>query len=405
MSDSPARRVLQVSEITGAIKTILEEGFPDLTVEGEISNFRPASSGHLYFTLKDRTAMIQCVFFRGAAGSLSFQPRDGNRVRVRASLSVYPPRGAYQLILRSMHPVGEGDILAMLEERKARLHREGLFDRALPLPWFPATVAIITSPTGAAVRDILHVLRRRGAGVDVRILPVPVQGPESAPAIARMIAHADRHRLGEVIVVTRGGGSLEDLLPFSEEEVLRAIGATTIPVISAVGHETDTALSDYAADYRAPTPSAAAEVLSAAEEEVHRRLSHAAGNIHREFRQRLELIGRRLERVSREELQYRFRNFAQPWYQRVDAAVEEVRSALRDRLTATARRLEVATERVESSSPLAALQRGYAILRDRQTGKIVTRAAQTVAGQDLEARMADGTIPLLRVERTMHEEL
>lgn len=405
MYDSPSERVFQVSEITGAIKAILEEVFPDLTVEGEISNFRPASSGHLYFTLKDRTSMIQCVFFRGAAVSLNFQPRDGNRVRVRASLSVYPPRGAYQLIVRSMRPAGEGDILAMLEERKVRLREEGLFDRSLPLPWFPRRAAIITSPTGAAVRDILHVLRRRGAGVDVRILPVPVQGTDAAREIARMIRYADEHSLGEVIVVTRGGGSLEDLLPFSEEEVLRAIAGTSVPVISAVGHETDMALSDFAADYRAPTPSAAAEVLSAGEEEVRRRLRGAATDLLQSYRRRTERLSERLGRVATAELQYRYRNFVQPWYQRVDTAMEEARRALRDRVTGTARRLEVARERVESSSPLELLQRGYAILHDQRTEQIITRADQTLPGQYLEAQMWDGTIPLRRLEGRKDEEL
>ncbi len=385
-------RVLQVSELTAAIKSILQEGFPDLSVEGEISNFRPASSGHCYFALKDAGAVIQCVLFRGAAAKLSFQPQDGNLVQIRASLDVYPPRGTYQLIVRDMQPAGEGRILAMLEARKKQLQAEGVFDRELPLPWFPRSLAVVTSPTGAAVRDVLEVLRRRGAGVDVRILPVPVQGQDAGERIATMIRYADRHKLGDVILVTRGGGSLEDLLPFSEVAVVRAISSTTTPVISAVGHETDLALSDFAADYRAPTPSAAAEVVCAGEQEVRERVHRAGSALVRDYLARLERVQLRLKQVTTAEIRYRYRNFVQPWYQRVDDAIEETRRAFTERISTVKLRLERAMDRIEGASPYRALDRGYAIVRDRETGLIVTRAEKTLPGQALETQFADGAI-------------
>lgn len=389
-------RIFQVSEITGRIKTTLEDHFSEVSVEGEISNFRPASSGHCYFALKDETAVIQCVLFRTAAARVNFEPRDGKLVQVRASVGVYPPRGTYQLIVKAMQPAGEGRILAMLEERKQRLSRAGMFGRALPLPWFPRTAAVITSPTGAAIRDIVQVLRRRGARVDIRILPVPVQGSDAAGEIARMIRYADRHHLGDVIVITRGGGSIEDLLPFSEEIVLNAIVSTSIPVISAVGHEIDWALSDFAADYRAPTPSAAAEVLSAGEKEVRDRLERAGHQIVREYIALLDRTRNRIERVSSEEIRYRYRNYVQPWYQRVDIACEEMRRAIAEQLIGARRRLEIATERIHGASPSVTLQRGYAIVRGIPDNTIITHASITHPGQRLNVQFTDAAVSVQR---------
>ncbi|MDR2662034.1 MAG: exodeoxyribonuclease VII large subunit, partial [Treponema sp.] len=249
-----------VSELTGLIQANLENAFPQVLVEGELSNCRPSSTGHLYFSLKDPGAKIDGVMFKNRLAFLGFEPRDGMLLRVRGRISVYPQRGNYQLVCEDMELAGAGNILAMLENRKRALAAEGLFDpeRKKPIPRFPETVGVVSSPTGAAVQDILNILKRRAEGIRVIILPAPVQGVDAAPIIARRIEQANRWNLAEVLIVGRGGGSLEDLLPFSEEAVVRAVAESEIPVISAVGHEIDNALSDLAADLRAPTPSAAA---------------------------------------------------------------------------------------------------------------------------------------------------
>ncbi|MDZ7792421.1 MAG: exodeoxyribonuclease VII large subunit [Spirochaetia bacterium] len=215
----------QVSEITAHIKEILEQSFSTVAIEGEISNFRPAGSGHWYFTLKDRDAMIQAVMFKYRSARVTFTPADGQKVVVRGNISVYAKRGNYQIICDSMEKAGEGDILAMLEERKRKLAAEGLFaeEKKRPLPFFPTRIAVVTSPTGAAIRDILQVLGRRSSGLDVVVLPAPVQGDSAGAKIAAQIRRANRFQLGDVIITGRGGGSLEDLLPFSDEEVVRAV--------------------------------------------------------------------------------------------------------------------------------------------------------------------------------------
>ncbi|HUI69131.1 MAG TPA: exodeoxyribonuclease VII large subunit, partial [Spirochaetia bacterium] len=281
-----------VSEITELIKGTLEDGFPWITVQGEISNFRPSATGHWYFSLKDMNAVLSVVMFQRRQESVRFVPQDGMLVTATGGISVYPRRGNYQLICEFLARAGQGDILAMLEERKRALAAEGLFDasRKRPLPMFPSRVAVVTSPTGAAIRDILRVLRRRSAGIDVVVLPTPVQGEGADARIARAIEIAGRWKLGEVIIVGRGGGSLEDLLPFSSEIVVRAIAASPVPVISAVGHETDVTLSDLAADIRAPTPSAAAEMVSASSAELLARVTGLASSLEDVMNQRLERI-------------------------------------------------------------------------------------------------------------------
>lgn len=237
----PAKKdnVFTVSELTSNIKDLLEGRFSHITLEGEISNCKPASTGHLYFYLKDENALISAVMFKGRMRTLNFTPADGTLVRARGSISVYPPRGNYQIIVESMELAGTGNILLMLEERKRRLVAEGLFDqdKKRPLPYFPQRVAVVTSPTGAALRDILQIMRRRNPKISVTVLPCQVQGADAAPAIANMIKVANVHNMADVLIVSRGGGSLEDLLPFSEEVVVRAVAESQIPVVSAVGHE------------------------------------------------------------------------------------------------------------------------------------------------------------------------
>ncbi|RPJ08472.1 MAG: exodeoxyribonuclease VII large subunit, partial [Spirochaetaceae bacterium] len=323
---SPTDRIFSITEITSLIQSLLEEGFPDIRIEGEISNFRPASSGHLYFSLKDKDSIIQAVMFKNRSQGLGFKPADGMLVRARGSLSVYPKRGNYQIICEEMELAGEGDILAMLEERKRRLAAEGLFDseRKKKLPLFPSRLAVVTSPTGAAIRDILRVLSRRHAGLSIIVLPAAVQGQEAASQIASQIRTANRFKMADVIITGRGGGSLEDLLPFSDEQVVRAIAESKIPVISAVGHEIDFALSDFAADLRAPTPSAAAEMVTASREELSRRVQELGVTLTREMDGRISGLKQRLSHFTIPLLERDFHTFLQPLLQRVDDAKEEI---------------------------------------------------------------------------------
>ncbi|MFW5827528.1 MAG: exodeoxyribonuclease VII large subunit [Alkalispirochaeta sp.] len=394
------RTVYTVSDLTGELKDVLEAGFSWITVEGELSNFRPSARGHLYFSLKDERAVLPCVMFHGNAQSLDFNPQDGDVLEVRGSVTVYAPRGTYQLVVRSMKRAGTGQILALIEERKRRFAEQGLFDRERPLPRIPRRIAVITSPTGAAIRDILHVLHRRAPPLDVRIIPATVQGGTAAAEIARALRYADVHRLADVLIVTRGGGSVEDLLPFSDEQVVRGIAESNTPVISAVGHEVDWALSDFAADLRAPTPSAAAEIVSEGAVEVNLRIERAATSAVGSFRTRLSTLRNRYNQVAEPELRYRFRNLLQPWYQRFDEAQQALQERIAALLERKRARLRLAQGRVEGASPFLALQRGYAVIRSAETGTIVTRAEGTQPGDVLRVQFSDESIT---VERTQDE--
>jgi exodeoxyribonuclease VII large subunit len=383
-----------VSEITDRIRRTLEGSFPDVVVEGEISNCRPASSGHLYFTLKDSGAVIQAVMFRARLRSLRFEARDGMLVWARGNVSVYPQRGNYQIICEGMELAGTGDILAMLEKRKRKLAAEGLFDedRKRPIPRFPETVGVVSSPTGAAVRDILNILSRRAAGLRVIILPTLVQGNDAAEGIARRIEQANRWKLADVLIVGRGGGSLEDLLPFSEERVVRAVAASKVPVVSAVGHEIDWALCDYAADLRAPTPSAAAELVSEDREGALLGIRERREEMGRIIRGRIERVRLLAKPFSPGELEYRFRGILQPRLLRFDDAKEELLSALKDRTVTLRRRCQLARTGLEAASPLAILERGFSVAVNRRTGKVLRRAADLRTGDRLSIRPLEGLV-------------
>src|SRR5437867_3235119 len=262
--------VLTVSELNALARGLLEEGLGTVWVEGEISNLRRYPSGHTYFTLKDAESQVAAVLFRGNAAALRFRPGDGLKVLARGRVSLYEPRGAYQVIVEALEPAGLGALQLAFEQLKARLLAEGLFDaaRKRPIPLLPRRIGIVTSPSGAAIRDILKVLSRRFASLGVVLAPARVQGAEAAGEIVAGIAALNRLAGLDALIVTRGGGSLEDLWPFNEEAVARAIAASAIPVISAVGHETDVTIADLVADLRAPTPSAAAEVVVGSREEL-----------------------------------------------------------------------------------------------------------------------------------------
>lgn len=392
MPERTAEHVFSVTEITQLIKSSLEEGFPWVTIQGEISNFRPSSAGHWYFSLKDVDAMISVVMFRGRLDAVRFTPADGMLAKASGTISVYAKRGSYQLICETLLRAGEGDLLATLEARKRALAAEGLFDltRKKPLPLYPSRIAVVTSPTGAAIRDILRILRRRNAGMDVVIVPTPVQGDEAAERIARAIAIADRCHLGDVIIVGRGGGSLEDLLPFSSEAVVRAIAAAETPIVSAVGHETDVTLSDLAADLRAPTPSAAAELVSASQTELRGRVSALRGALESAVHGRLEKVRMLLGQFAAGNLERTVRTFIQPLSQRTDYASEELVNGMRRLLTDTLHRSELASSALASCSPLSVLQRGYAVVTHEASGRILVSSEHVRRGDAVAIRLAQG---------------
>lgn len=399
-------RPLKISEITTMVKDLLEQAFGQVTLEGEISNFRPSGAGHCYFTLKDESSAISAVMFRGKARSLSFEPKDGQLVHATGSLSVYAARGTYQIIVESLEPAGAGDILRLLDERRQRLAAEGLFDdgRKKPLPSFPFRVAVITSPTGAAVRDILQVMRRRNPLIDIVILPAPVQGSEAAPVLIRQIETANRFSMADIIIIGRGGGSLEDLLPFSDESLVRAVAESAIPVISAVGHETDWSLCDFAADARAPTPSAAAEIATPLLDEWTYRITQARETLEQTMASRIERIRLMMSRFDQESLELRMRKIEQPLLMRLDDAKETMLTALRERTRELRHTILICTEQLRGANPAEILKRGYSVVRDSETGAVLRNAADTRPGRRLVIQPEEGTL-CARVEECSNEEI
>jgi len=382
-----------VSELTEQIRTCLEGSFSYVCVEGELSNCRLASSGHLYFSLKDFNAKIDAVMFRNKLKSLTFEPKDGMLLRVRGALSVYAPRGTYSIVCEEMEIAGAGEILAILEKRKQKLAAQGLFDaeRKKPLPRFPAVVGVVSSPTGAAVRDILNILARRAAGIKVIILPAPVQGDEAASLIAARIRQANHWRIADVLIVGRGGGSLEDLLSFSDEEVVRAVAESKIPVVSAVGHEIDWALCDYAADLRAPTPSAAAELVSESRAAITDTIKSMKENFKNVIHTRIERARLLLKPFDLRDLEYRFRAILQPRLIRLDDAKDALVKAISDRKENLRGRIALASAVIEATSPLAAMERGFSVVTN-SSGAIVRNSAKVKKGERLFIRPLKGKI-------------
>jgi exodeoxyribonuclease VII large subunit len=384
---------LTVSELTEQIRTCLEGSFSYVCVEGELSNCRPASSGHLYFSLKDFNAKIDAVMFKNKLRNLSFEPKDGMLLRVRGALSVYAPRGTYSIVCEEMEIAGAGEILAILEKRKQKLAALGLFDeeRKKPLPRFPAVVGVVSSPTGAAVRDILNILARRAGGIKVIILPAPVQGDEAAALIAARIKQANQWKIADVLIVGRGGGSLEDLLPFSDEEVVRAVAASEIPVVSAVGHEIDWALSDYAADKRAPTPSAAAELVSESRAAITDTIHAMIESFKSVIRARIEKARLLLKPFDLRDLEYRFRAILQPRLIRFDDAKDALINAISDRKENLHTRIALAAAVIDAANPLAAMERGFSVVTD-SSGKLVRDSKRVKKGERLFIQPLKGKI-------------
>ena len=371
--------VFTVSQINSLLKGVIEESFPLITIEGEISNYRPNSTGHLYFTLKDKTSQISAVMFRFRAASLTFVPKDGMFVRCKGSLSVYEPRG---------------NILLLLEQRKRQFLQEGLFDeqRKKPLPLFPKTVGVVTSSTGAALRDIMQIIRRRNSTTGITIFPAIVQGSDAAPSIASQIKIANKFKMCDVLIVGRGGGSLEDLLPFSEECVVRAVAESEIPVISAVGHEIDWALCDFASDKRAPTPSAAAELCTPVKSEVISYLQNKQSEFYTAIKSRVENLKLLIKQFSPENMENRFRNIEQPLLFRFDSAKEDLLNGMSERLKETRIHIEKMKSVLEASNPRLILAKGYSMVRDKTTGKIIRGIEDTSIGSEIEIIPAKGKI-------------
>lgn len=384
---------MTVSELTDLIKEILESSFPDLTIEGEISNYRPSSTGHVYFTLKDDKASISAVMFKTRSKNLTFNPQDGMKVKVTGSLSVYAQRGSYQIVVNSMEELGTGSILQLLEERKKRLAMEGLFDseNKKSLPFFPKTIGVVTSPTGAALRDILQIVRRRNPLVSVVILPCVVQGNDAGITIAQQIKVANEFNLADVLIVGRGGGSLEDLLPFSEEVVVRAVAASEIPVISAVGHEIDWALSDFASDVRAPTPSAAAELAVPLLSEVEKTIERTKDELIRSIYNKLDNYKLLVKNFSSENLELRFRSIEQPLLQRFEDAKESLVLSMNDLINQRKQQLKFAINTLEQISPKSILERGFSLVFNEE-GKLLKDVNQAQIGDKITINLAKGKI-------------
>jgi exodeoxyribonuclease VII large subunit len=430
------RRPLSVSELTARLRTFVEREFVDLYVEGEVSNFRRHSSGHWYFSLKDETASLRCASFRMQNRMIRFLPEDGLHVIARGRLSIYDARGEYQLIVEYMEPVGAGALQLALEQLKKRLASDGLFatERKRPLPTLPRTIGVVTSPTGAAIRDILRVLKRRNEAVSVLIAPVRVQGDGAASDIARAIKLLGSRKGVDAIIVGRGGGPIEDLSSFNEEAVARAIYTSPVPVISAVGHETDFTIADLVADLRASTPSAAAELVSSVRDEICARIAGLAEDMKKTVRYRLLALRRRLTDLESSRAFPRVESRIRECSQRLDDAVYSMESALgvalkagrarqgalalrlteadlrrvllerRGRLAelatqlhtraqlmldARSERVSLAAGKLDSLSPLGVLARGYAIAFDAQ-GKVLKRADDVNSGDQVHVRLSEG---------------
>ena len=442
-SQTRQQQVFTVTRLNSAVRMILEQDLGLVWLTGELSNLAMPSSGHWYFSLKDLGAQVRCAMFKGNNRRVAFRPQDGMQVLVQARVSLYEPRGDYQLIIESMQPAGDGVLALRFEELKRRLGAEGLFDegRKRPLPREPRAVGLVTSATGAALHDMLTVLKRRAPDLPIFIYPTQVQGSAAIGQIVAAIALANRRAEVDVLIVGRGGGSLEDLWCFNEEVVARAIANSAIPVISAVGHEVDVTISDFAADLRAPTPSAAAELVAPDQSARAQRLAHLwqrlvqAMNRHQtaarhgfvllqkrldhqdpkrrleQQSQRLDELSARLQQLLNQRLHQGERRLANlelrlqaksperllaAGKRRHQLAQERLHALIAKRQDQASHRLAMLTARLDGVSPLATLGRGYSITRT-QSGDVINRAAQVNAGQTLVTTLAEGHLQV-RVE-------
>ncbi len=393
MSRLDSQTQYSVTQITQHIKTRFESDLllQDVWVKGEISNWNRSRTGHCYFTLKDARASIRAVLWRSLAERLPFRPQDGQSALAHGRISVYEPQGQYQLYVDALRPLGQGALYLQFEALKARLDAEGLFDpgRKRPLPWMPGGIGIVTSPTGAALRDVLNVLARRWPLVKVILAPTLVQGASAPPQIVAALQMLSARDDVDLIIVTRGGGSIEDLWAFNDERVARAIAASPAPVISGVGHETDFTIADFVADLRAPTPSAAAELATPDQSEIRAQLDALADALTQTIAQKIADMRREL-RLKRQQLAAHSPVMhIERTRQRIDELAHRQDQAWQHRLALRRARLTSAIDRLDGLDPLATLARGYAIVRD-QRGAVIRRAAQTSPGQTLHIHVSDG---------------
>jgi exodeoxyribonuclease VII large subunit len=434
----PDRKTWTVSELTGKIRDLLAKNFTDISVQGEISNCREAQSGHIYFTLKDDRAQVRCVFFKQQQRGIKFRPEDGLLMTVRGSISVYETRGEYQIYVENLEPVGRGALQLAFEQLKKRLEAEGLFDaaRKKPLPLLPRRIGIITSPKGAAVRDVVRILTRRYPNVHLTVYPVRVQGEGSAEEIVKALKFFNQKKLVDVLILARGGGSLEDLWSFNEEIVARAIFSSEIPVISGIGHETDFTIADFVADVRASTPSAAAELVVQTRREFDKHVAELRGALAEQMRYRILVLSRRVHELAARRGFRRPLDLLRQQRQRADemtarlarglhASLEHSRkrftaahlrivsfdfrmkiAALRLRLEKRSTELAARAERLlrakreridrlrvqlEERSPLRVLERGYAIATDA-AGNVLRDAAQVALGDTVAVQLHRGRL-------------
>lgn len=439
LTESPAERAISVSELNRQAKMLLEQGLARVWVEGEISNLAKPASGHLYFSLKDELAQIRCAFFRQRQRGPALVPKNGDQVLAFGRVSLYEARGEFQLIVEQLEAAGAGELRRRFEALKARLAAEGLFDEARKkaLPRLPARVGVVTSPTGAAIRDIITVLRRRFPAIPLVIYPTAVQGDAAAAQVAAAIRTAIRRNECDVLIVGRGGGSLEDLWPFNEEVVARAIADSPIPIVSAVGHEVDVTIADFAADVRAPTPSGAAELVVPDQADWDRQLSTVSTRIATRARryfedryQALDWLSGRLSRCSpvatvarqrerlaglRQALASTIKHDLNARARHLEAAAGRLLrhspqvavqraisrlNALQQRLVnggaksveRLQSRLRLAARALNSVSPLATLERGYSIVSDAASGRVITSAGAVTTGQSIRATLAHGML-------------
>lgn len=409
--DESERKPLTISQLTNSIRISLESRFNAVWVEGEISNFKDHSSGHWYFTLKDESAQLRAKCFRSTNTRIRFRPANGMKVRARGKLSVYAPRGEYELVIDSLDPVGAGALRIAFEQLRDRLQKEGLFAKELkrPLPVFPRRVGIVTSPTGAAIRDILNVISRRTRTVHVLFSPARVQGDSAGPDIARAIRFINQYHelasregrtndLVDVLIVGRGGGSTEDLWAFNQEEVARAIRKSAIPVISAVGHETDFTIADFAADFRAATPSAAAEIVAAREDQICSALDNLGRQLVRLTRYQVVHLRARVQEQALSQAFDEVKSRLTSARTRFNSASSACGAAMQSKLQEGRERLGLAAASLDALSPLGVLQRGYAIAQDA-SGNLVRDAATVMQGDAVSVRLAKGRLHT-RVEST-----